>query len=162
MSQKKLFKPSEQLKPSGCVNPYHPPECERKDPECMRDLTGHVVLTEVEYKILNDARNPLTVDPVSVTKIERLEAELRTVYNNSQRLDAEVKVVYNRLQKSHQAMIELREALKLVLRYIDSPEAQSERTLAAIHGQECSPQVANRNHAIISMARRVAADEDLP
>lgn len=37
------------LKESGCCNPYHPPECERLLPECIRDLEGHVVLTEKEW-----------------------------------------------------------------------------------------------------------------
>jgi hypothetical protein len=38
-----------ELKESGCANPYHPPECERLYPECIRDLEGHVVLTEEEW-----------------------------------------------------------------------------------------------------------------
>ena len=39
------------LKESGCVNPYHPPECPRADPaECIRDNNGWVVISEEEWR----------------------------------------------------------------------------------------------------------------
>lgn len=38
------------VKDSGCVNPYHPPECDRGSMECFRTLEGLVVLREEEYR----------------------------------------------------------------------------------------------------------------
>lgn len=61
------------MKPSGCVNPYHPPECPRIGPpgECARTLDGLIVLTEKEWGDLHAPKASRKAQAEESKKIRR-------------------------------------------------------------------------------------------